>query len=207
MANHPASNLAAMAEPDLGYGQLFGVLIRRRLWLISGILLGMTLGGIAGYRAKPTYTSSLQMLVEPNYRSKKIDAGKEQFSDVQVEVDIGTQNELLKSTKLVQQAMRALQPQFSEMDPANPRAIVNFKKALQVGQVAVAKRKKPPPRFSKFPTSPKIRAKPRLSSRRCRKSIRNITLTNNAIASPKVLPSSTSNSPKPSIKSNKPKVA
>jgi polysaccharide biosynthesis transport protein len=142
MANHPASNLAAMAEPDLGYGQLFGVLIRRRLWLISGILLGMTLGGIAGYRAKPTYTSSLQMLVEPNYRSKKIDAGKEQFSDVQVEVDIGTQNELLKSTKLVQQAMRALQPQFSEMDPANPRAIVNFKKALQVGQVASGQKEK-----------------------------------------------------------------
>jgi polysaccharide biosynthesis transport protein len=135
MAINPSSTLTTMTEPDLGYGQLFGVLIRRRLWLISGILLGMTLGGIAGYRAKPTYTSSLQMLVEPNYRSKKVDAGKE-FSDVQVEVDIGTQTELLKSTKLVQQAMRNLQPQFNEMNPADPRAIVNFKNALQVGQLA-----------------------------------------------------------------------
>jgi polysaccharide biosynthesis transport protein len=135
MAINPSSTLTTMTEPDLGYGQLFGVLIRRRLWLISGILLGMTLGGIAGYRAKPTYTSSLQMLVEPNYRSKKVDAGKE-FSDVTVEVDIGTQTELLKSTKLVQQAMRNLQPQFNEMNPADPRAIVNFKQALQVGQLA-----------------------------------------------------------------------
>jgi polysaccharide biosynthesis transport protein len=135
MAINPSSTLAAMTEPDLGYGQLFGVLIRRRLWLISGILLGMTLGGIAGYNAKPTYTSSLQMLVEPNYRSKKVDAGKKEFSDVQVEVDIGTQTELLKSTKLVQQAMRKLQPQFDEMNPADPQAIVNFKKALQVGQI------------------------------------------------------------------------
>ncbi len=124
-----------MSEPDLGYGQLFNVLIRRRLWLISGILLGMTLGGIAGYRAKPTYTSSLQMLVEPNYRSTKADAGKE-FSDVTVEVDIGTQTELLKSTKLVQQAMRTLQPQFNEMNPADPRAINGFKQSLQVGQLA-----------------------------------------------------------------------
>ncbi len=124
-----------MTEPDLGYGQLFGVLIRRRLWLISGLLLGMTLGGIAGYRAKPTYTSSLQMLVEPNYRSTKADAGKE-FSDVTVEVDIGTQTELLKSTKLVQQAMRNLQPQFTEMNPDDPRAIKGFKQALQVGQLA-----------------------------------------------------------------------
>jgi polysaccharide biosynthesis transport protein len=135
MAINPSSPLAAMAEPDLGYGQLFGVLIRRRLWLISGILLGMTLGGIVGYRAKPTFTSSLQMLVEPNYRSRKADAGKE-FSDVQVEVDMGTQTELLKSTKLVQQAMRKLQPQFPEMDPAQPQAIGGFKQALQVGQLA-----------------------------------------------------------------------
>jgi polysaccharide biosynthesis transport protein len=136
MAINPTSPFTTLAEPDLGYGQLFGVLIRRRLWLISGVLLGITLGGVAGYLAKPTFTSSLQLLVEPNYRSKKIDATKQEFSDVQVEVDIATQTELLKSTKLLQRAMRSLQSQFPAMDPANPRAVVSFRAALVVGQIA-----------------------------------------------------------------------
>jgi polysaccharide biosynthesis transport protein len=136
MAINPISSLNTLTEPDLGYGQLFGVLIRRRLWLISGILLGITCGGVAGYLAKPTFTSSLQLLVEPNYRSKKIDATKQEFSDVQVEVDIATHTELLKSTKLLQRAMRSLQSQFPAMNPADPGAVVGFRSALVVGQVA-----------------------------------------------------------------------
>ncbi|MBE9030255.1 polysaccharide biosynthesis tyrosine autokinase [filamentous cyanobacterium LEGE 11480] len=137
MATNSISTAAEIQEPDLGYGQLLGILLRRRWWLISGVLVGITLGGILGYRAKPTFTSSLQLLVEPNYRSKNNARGGEaEFSDVQVEVDIATQTQLLKSTKLVQRAMRSLQSQFSELNPADPRAVVDFKKSLEVGQVA-----------------------------------------------------------------------
>jgi polysaccharide biosynthesis transport protein len=136
MAINSSAPFNVLAEPDIGYGQLFGVLVRRRWWLIIGVLLGLTAGGISGYLAKPTFTSSLQMLVEPNYRSKKVDPTKEEFSDVQVEVDMGTQTELLKSNKLIQRAMAALQSDFPEINPANPKAVLEFKSALNVGQVA-----------------------------------------------------------------------
>lgn len=134
MPENQSSTLSMLAEPDLGYGQLFGVLIRRRWWLISGLLIGLTLGGVAASRQRSTYTSALQLLVEPNYRGKNPTSSE--FADVQINVDLSTQMQLLQSTKLLQRAMRILQSDFPELNPSNPSAVRGFKNNLKVGQVA-----------------------------------------------------------------------
>jgi polysaccharide biosynthesis transport protein len=103
MTSQQPINPNFLAEPDLGYGQLFRVLVRRRWWLIAGLLIGLGLGGVAGYRDKKFYTSSLQLLVESNYQSRKAGAEKA-FTDPQLVVDVGTQIQLLQSGKLVRRA-------------------------------------------------------------------------------------------------------
>jgi polysaccharide biosynthesis transport protein len=133
MTTNPSINPNFMAEPDLGYGQLFGVLLRRRWWLISGLLLGLALGGIAGYRDQKFYTSALQLLVEPNYRSRNA-AGA--LVDSQVVVDTATQVQLLQSATLVRRAMGVLKTQYPEMNPDDPRRVLGFRKALKVGPLA-----------------------------------------------------------------------
>jgi capsular exopolysaccharide synthesis family protein len=138
MSPNSSSTLTTLPEPDLGYGQLFGVLVRRRWWLIGGLLIGLTLGGIVGVRQKPTFTSGLQLLVEPNYVSKKGGAEGD-FADVQIQADMATQLQLLQSTKLLKRAMRELQDQFPDMNPDDPKSVKSFKDALTVGQVAAGK--------------------------------------------------------------------
>jgi polysaccharide biosynthesis transport protein len=142
VSNSGVTNSSFLAEPDLGYGQLFGVLVRRRWWLISGLLLGLLLGGVAGYRDQKIYTSSLQLLVEPNYRSRNPAESGAALTDNQVGVDVGTQIQLLQTGKLIQRAMKTLQPQYPDLNPADPRGVNNFRRSLKVGQVASGDKEK-----------------------------------------------------------------
>lgn len=138
MPENSSSILNPATEPEVGYGQLFGVLVRRRGWLMSGLLLGLALGGVAALLQKPTFTSALQLLVEPNYSSKNASDAKDEFADVQVQVDMATQLQLLQSTKLIQRAMQLLQEQFPDIDPDDPRSVKSFKNALKVERVVAS---------------------------------------------------------------------
>jgi polysaccharide biosynthesis transport protein len=142
ISNSGVSNSGFLAEPDLGYGQLFGVLVRRRWWLISGLLLGLLLGGVAGYRDQKIYTSSLQLLVEPNYRSRNPAEPGATQTDTQVGVDVGTQIQLLQTGKIIQRVMKTLQPQYPDLNPADPRGVNNFRRSLKVAQVASGDKEK-----------------------------------------------------------------
>lgn len=84
------SNLPVNAETDAGYGQLLSILIRRRFWLL-GVLGGvLTVATIFTLMSKPTYQSSMQMLIEPNYQGKKeteADLRTEQFAGSTIRID------------------------------------------------------------------------------------------------------------------------
>jgi len=60
----------AAAETDPGYGQLFAVLMRRRFWLLGVLCSVLSVATILTLIAKPTYQSSMQLLIEPNYQGK-----------------------------------------------------------------------------------------------------------------------------------------
>jgi polysaccharide biosynthesis transport protein len=127
--NHPA------AEPDLGYGHLFAVLLRRRWWIVGAMVLAMAAGVGVTLRQKPLYFSTMQFLIESNYRGR-IGASDSQFSDSKVEVDTATQLALMQSSRLLQQAMQELQPTYPELNPSDPRAVEQFRKSLGIIQVA-----------------------------------------------------------------------
>lgn len=117
-------------EPDAGYGQLLAVLVRRRWW-VAGVL-GTTLLTSAVFTlfSKPTYRSSMQLLSESNYRSRKTDDGKApSFADSTVEVDNATQLNLMRSSQLLQRAVDRLKAQYPDVD------VDTLKSQLTVSQI------------------------------------------------------------------------
>jgi polysaccharide biosynthesis transport protein len=133
----PINSINLAPEPDLGYGQLFAVLLRRRWWIIGAMVLAMAAGVGVTLRQKPLYFSTMQFLIESNYRGRPSASSPEnQFSDSKVEVDTATQLALMQSSKLLQQAMQELQPTYPELNPNDPREVEKFRKSLGIIQVA-----------------------------------------------------------------------
>ncbi|MGG6268413.1 GumC family protein [Leptolyngbya sp. AN03gr2] len=114
-------------EPDPGYGQLFGVLMRRKIWFL-GALAG-TIALAAGVTAfmPATYRSTMQMLVESNYRERRAPGdNRTSFADPNVESDTATQVNLMRSTPLLQRAVNDLKPRYSDMDVDRLRRRLNI---------------------------------------------------------------------------------
>ena len=61
------NNINSIVETEAGYGELFAVLIRRRFWLLSVLFIVLAAATAKALKEKPTYTSSMQLLVESNY--------------------------------------------------------------------------------------------------------------------------------------------
>lgn len=126
------SNLNTVPDSDPGYGQLFAVLIHRRFWLLGVFCLALAIATYKAMTAKPTYQSSLQLLVEPNYQGKKQDGEtgtNKQLVDPSVEVDSATQLNLMQSTQLIQRAVNLLKPEYLDID------VKTIKKSLTVSQL------------------------------------------------------------------------
>ena len=130
------NNINSIDETEAGYGQLFAVLIRRRFWLLSVLCVALAGATAIALKEKPTYTSSMQLLVESNYQGKK--SGKtenNQFADYNVEIDNATQLSLMQGSQLIQKAVKLLRPQYPKID------VEEIKKSLVVSQVADEKAK------------------------------------------------------------------
>ena len=129
------NNINSIAETEAGYGELFAVLIRRRFWLLSVLCIVLSLATIKALKEKPTYKSSLQLLVESNYKGKKDSKTDNQFADSNVEIDNATQLSLMQGPMLLQRAVELLSPEYPELD------VEKIKKSLTVNQVADEKAK------------------------------------------------------------------
>ncbi|MGV0024293.1 GumC family protein [Phormidesmis priestleyi] len=120
-----------IAEPDPGYGQLLAVLVRRRWWVIG--ILGATVLASAIFTlfSKSTYRSSMQLMIESNYRSRKAETGTgtPSFADSNVEIDNATQLNLMRSSQLLQRAVDQLEPRYPDLD------VDQLKNNLTVSQV------------------------------------------------------------------------
>ncbi|MBA2747481.1 MAG: polysaccharide biosynthesis tyrosine autokinase [Tatlockia sp.] len=102
-------------ENDPGYGQLFAVLSRRRYWLLSVLAGVLSIATVVSLTAEPTYQSTMQILIESNYKGRKdvqpqADA---EFSDINVEIDYATQINVMRSALLIQRAVDLLKPEYS----------------------------------------------------------------------------------------------
>lgn len=123
------SHLKVVAETDTGYGQLLSILMRRRRWLI-GVAAGvLSLATLLTLIAKPTYESSMQLLVEPNYQGKREGKAESEFADSSVQVDYATQLNVMRSPLLIQQAVDLLRPDYPTL------TVKEIKKSLLLSQV------------------------------------------------------------------------
>ncbi|MDX2229158.1 MAG: polysaccharide biosynthesis tyrosine autokinase [Leptolyngbyaceae cyanobacterium bins.349] len=124
-------------ETEAGYGQIFAVLIRRKFWVLGVLVAALGVATIQTMRQQPTYVSSMQLLVEPNYQGKQnnVRSLQDEFSDTNVQVDTATQINLMQSSTLLRRAMVLLQQDYPEIDPNDPASVAAFKGAIAVSQV------------------------------------------------------------------------
>jgi len=125
----PNVNPASDTEP--GYGQLFGVLIRRFPWFLMAFIASVGAGYYVYRKTPPSYKSVMELLVEPNYQGKAQGTGleKNQFTDTNVEIDAATQLSLMGSSSLIKQAVEKLKPEYPEI------TVEHIKGALSLKQV------------------------------------------------------------------------
>ena len=133
------SNLKLMTENEPGYGQLFAVLLRRRLWMLSALGAAVGIAFVMTKLQQPTYVSSLQLLVEPIYQGKQGQGQgpnlNDQFADSNIQIDSGTQISLMTSSELLRKAMASLHGKYPEIDPEDSGSLSAFKSSLSVTQV------------------------------------------------------------------------
>ncbi|WP_413200179.1 GumC family protein [Nostoc piscinale] len=111
---NPSVNTVTDTEP--GYGQLLAVFIRRFPWFVAVFVASIAMAAIMTAKTKPTYKSSMQLLVEPNYQGKQEAGGVEnQFTESNVEIDTGTQLNLMQSSGLIQKAVDKLRKEYPDI--------------------------------------------------------------------------------------------
>ncbi|MFB2897668.1 GumC family protein [Aerosakkonemataceae cyanobacterium BLCC-F50] len=117
MVSVNANNFNTTTENEPGYGQLLAILMRRRYWLLSIFSVVLVITTIITLITKPTYKSSMQLLVEPNYQGKREDSknAENDFADSNVEIDYATQLNLMRSSQLIQKAVNLLLPQYPKI--------------------------------------------------------------------------------------------
>lgn len=124
----PSINSVADTEPS--YGQIFTVFIRRFPWFLAALVTTIALAALVTAQTKPSYKSSMQLLVEPNYQGKKEGTGPEsQFTEPDVQIDTATQLNLMQSSGLIQKAVNKLKSDYPDIN------VAEIKNALVLNQI------------------------------------------------------------------------
>ena len=118
---------------DLGYGELFKILWRRRFWFL-GVFIGvLNINTLISFHKPEIYLSSMQLLVEPNYERTR--DSQDRFADGgRVEIDYATQLNLMRSSQLLNQAIISLQNKYPDI------TLEELKKSLKIYQVIEGER-------------------------------------------------------------------
>jgi polysaccharide biosynthesis transport protein len=112
-------HITTVPETEPGYGQLFAIFVRRFPWFLAVFISSIAIAGIVTSRTHPTYKSSMQLLIEPNYQGKKEATGTEsQFTDSSVVIDTATQLNLMQGSGLIQKAVDKLQSDYPDITTA-----------------------------------------------------------------------------------------
>lgn len=104
-------------EPEFGYGQLFGVLLRRWPWIVGALAVAMSGAVYVSLREEPTYQSTMQLIVEPNFRQnlQERDFTGVADDDTVNQTDYATQLALMQSSQFIQEAVEAIQDEYPDL--------------------------------------------------------------------------------------------
>ncbi|MEO1148265.1 MAG: polysaccharide biosynthesis tyrosine autokinase [Cyanobacteria bacterium J06638_22] len=116
----PETRNDELPNEGLGYGQILSVLLRQRLWIIGALCVTVPLAAYNSLQKEPTYRSSMQLLVEPNYRDPDAIA-RARADDIRFaegappEIDYATQIRIMQSSALLEQAADSLRFEYPEI--------------------------------------------------------------------------------------------
>jgi succinoglycan biosynthesis transport protein ExoP len=124
-------HITPVTDTEPGYGQIFAVFVRRFPWFLLVFLSSTAIAGIITLKTNPTFKSTMQLLVEPNYQGKKEggDTVESQFTDSNVVVDTATQLNLMQSSGLIQKAVDKLKTEYPGI------TVDQIKKSLLLTQI------------------------------------------------------------------------
>ncbi|MBK1986699.1 polysaccharide biosynthesis tyrosine autokinase [Sphaerospermopsis aphanizomenoides BCCUSP55] len=124
-------HISPVADTEPGYGQIFAVFVRRFPWFLLVFLSSTALAGIITLKTNPTFKSTMQLLVEPNYQGKKEgdNSVETQFTDTNVVIDTATQLNLMQSSGLIQKAVNKLKAEYPNI------TVEDVKKSLVLTQL------------------------------------------------------------------------
>ncbi|MFN6535885.1 MAG: GumC family protein [Nostoc sp. EkiNYC01] len=120
-------HITPVSETEPSYGQMFTVLVRRFPWFLVVFIGSISIAGMVTFNTKPTFRSSMQLLVEPNYQGKKEAGGVEnEFTDSNVVIDTATQLNLMQSSGLIQKAVDKLQSEYPDISTGEIKGSLNL---------------------------------------------------------------------------------
>lgn len=111
------NNFNHAIETEPGYGQIFAVLIRRRFWLIGVLCGALTIAIVITLKSDPIYKSSMRLLMQPNYQTKKevAEGAVGKFTDSSVEIDYSTQINVMRSSVLMHKVVSLLRLKYPDI--------------------------------------------------------------------------------------------
>ena len=119
------NSLQSEFEKDLGYRELFAILLRRRFWL-GWVFFGvLSVTAIVTLITKPTYESKIQLLVEPNHLEKETLEGENQKTQTDKE-DYATQLILMQSSQFAEKAANLLRSEYPTIEGKDIEAHFNL---------------------------------------------------------------------------------
>ena len=107
-------------EIESGYGQILSVLARRSLWIAGSILVSTSISIYSYLQKEPTYVSSMQLLIEPNYqeqeRANRAGIDGSTFTQTRpFEIDYATQIMVMRGSELLEKAADDLRQSYPEI--------------------------------------------------------------------------------------------
>jgi len=123
VTNPPASTLKetrvkAEDGDDISYGKIFGALLMRWHWVAGSIVICVAGSLLLAIREKPTYSSSMQLIVEPNFEQRldleNLDAQPQQNNQLNA-IDYATQLSIMRSEKFVNEVLERLSEEYPNL--------------------------------------------------------------------------------------------
>ena len=104
-------------DADLGYGKLWGTLLRRRYWFLGVLAAALCLSAMKALDHEPAYKSSFQLLIESASRSNNSGLPNNNFGELNVEIEnYATQIEVMRSSQLLKKAQEALSSEYPDLE-------------------------------------------------------------------------------------------
>ena len=121
------STLPTSNDQEFGYGQLFQILLRRWPWLLGSLAVAIAGAIYLFTREDPTYESTMQLIVEPNFEQDLRARDLGVLSESQVnEIDYATQLTLMRSSQFLEETINRLKVDYPDLDLENVREEFNL---------------------------------------------------------------------------------